>query len=67
VIGGSRDQNMCVLLGSERMGPLSLTPSTMDVSPRLYQELATRLLPSYFPTYNTGLRQYECGRMKPLL
>ncbi len=32
VIGGSRGQNTCVLLNSERMGPLSSTPSTMEVS-----------------------------------
>jgi hypothetical protein len=31
---------MVVLLGSERMGPLSLTPSTVNLSPRLYQEPA---------------------------
>ncbi len=39
-----------VLLDSERVGPLSSTPSTVNISPRLYQEPATRLLPSYFPT-----------------
>jgi hypothetical protein len=56
-----------ILLSAERIGPFSSTPSTLDISPRLYQVPATRLLPSNVPTPNSGLKQYECGCMKPLL
>jgi hypothetical protein len=35
------------LLGSERIGTLSSTPSTVGCFPRLYQELATRRHPSF--------------------
>ncbi len=53
-----------VLLQVERMGPLNSTPSTIDISPRLYQEPAMHLLPSNVPPPNPGLTQYEWGRMK---
>jgi hypothetical protein len=48
-----------VRLGAGRMGPLSSTPSTMDVSPRLYLELATHLLPSYRPDAGTYVWDYS--------
>jgi hypothetical protein len=54
-----------VRLGSEKMGPLNSAPSTMYVSSLPVPELATRSLPSYFSTPNSGLTQYDCGRMKP--
>ncbi len=47
---------------------LSSTAQRVNCStPRLYQEPATRWLPSNVPSPNLGLTQYECGRMKPLL
>jgi hypothetical protein len=50
-----------LLLGSERMGPLSsTTPALLDVSPRLYQELATRRQPYYFKEASQNFRQC-CG------
>ena len=43
-------------------GHLARPPVLLDVSPCLYQELATRRQPYYFSTHNAGLPQYECGR-----
>jgi hypothetical protein len=45
------------LLGSERIGTLSSTPSTVGCFPRLYQELATRRQSYYFSTHNAGLKR----------
>ncbi len=48
-----------VLRGAERIGSLSSTPSTMDISSRLYQAPATHLLPSNEPPPNSSLTQQE--------
>jgi hypothetical protein len=56
-----------VLQWAERIGPLSSKPSTIDIFPRLHQEPAMHLLSSNVLPPNSGLTQYECGRMKPLL
>jgi hypothetical protein len=48
--------SVTVVRRAERIGPLSSTP--MDISPRLFQEPAMRLLPSNVLPPNSGLPQY---------
>ncbi len=48
-------------------GVTLLNPSTVNISPRLYQQPATCWLPSNLPIPKSGLTQYKCGCLKLLL